>query len=1045
VGRERFSKKVSRHGAGVCLTIALCLLLGPLGAVSLGADQDVINTGDSGVGSLRQGVADVGAGENVIFQPAVAGQTINLSSHLNVLRSMDFVNSSTGNVAVDFNGNAMVVTGGSIISLDSGLTLQTATTGATDAGTIASIGSYTINGLNGTVTAQSVSGRAAGVYGAVDVDITGLSGVVTASSDDGFAAALSAENNLNITGGLSGTVEASTTGDYSDAAGLSASFSGTSVVTIDGNLNGTVTAISTGTSVAASGFRGTTINIAGDLSGTVEARATGSGANATAFNTFGPSLGDVTIGGELNGTVRAISTGIAVGFMVQDIGIAGGISGTVEAESSDSWAFGIRSENVHGLTADDPLVITGTGQILATGASADMLGAIVCNTLNVRVENGGILSAINTGSGEAWAIRSHAIPDGEVELVAGCHIIGDIGLSGSTDTLTLSGDAADSTTLDGAISGAEQMNATGGTWTLNGAISDVTDPAALAVSGGLVTLTNLNNTYTGGTTVTGGTLMVNGRIVGDTTVGAAGTLGGIGQVFNLVNSGTVAPGNSIGTLTVAGDYTQNPGSTLEIEINDVGGSDLLDISGTATLNGGTVDVQAESGSYATGMTYTFLDADGGVTGTFDGVTDNLPFLTAVLLYGANDVQIFLGSHTPYITVAQTFNQRAVAGYLDNHHAGATGDLNTVMTELDTLTAPNARAAFDAMSGELYGSLSTVGIENTNRFLWTIAARLRSRSLNRGLAISNHYASTYTQSSWSDSDMIVRGQSPRGRFGWLSSSWDSWAEGYGVGANIVGNGNASGLGYSTGGVAFGLERRLDRCTLAGVAGGYSNTGVTLDQRGDRATIDSAQVGVYLHRDINQGYATGIATYGHNGYDTRRHVTIGTIQRLATANYGGNEFSFYAETGRNYYLGRVHLQPHAALQYIQLHQNGFIESDAQSVDLSVGGVHADSFRGLLGTRLVSYFQTDSGRLLSLEGRALWRHEFLDEARVLDATFAGQPGGAFTVDGVNVDRDAAILGAGLTFHLSTGWKLHANYDILTSANYTAHAGTGGLTFVW
>ena len=254
---------------------------------------------------------------------------------------------------------------------------------------------------------------------------------------------------------------------------------------------------------------------------------------------------------------------------------------------------------------------------------------------------------------------------------------------------------------------------------------------------------------------------------------------------------------------------------------------------------------------------------------------------------------------------------------------------------------------------------------------------------------------------------------------------------------AGNGNASGLGYSVGGLAFGLETDVDGNTLLGLAGGYSHTYVALDERSDHGLIDSGQAVLYLHHGDEASYATGIAAYGYNSYDTRRQVTIGTINRTATAGYGGNEFSFYLEAGRNYNLRKVHLQPHAALQYIQLHQNGFLESGAQSVDLS--------FRGLLGSRLVSYLQTKSGRLLSLEGRALWRHEFLDEARVLDATFAGQPGGAFVVNGVNVDRDAAVLGAGLTFHLSAGWRLHANYDLLTNQNYTAHAGTGGLTFLW
>jgi autotransporter-associated beta strand protein len=63
------------------------------------------------------------------------------------------------------------------------------------------------------------------------------------------------------------------------------------------------------------------------------------------------------------------------------------------------------------------------------------------------------------------------------------------------------------------------------------------------------------NTYTGATTVNAGTLSVNGSIAASslTTVNAGGTLGGTGIVGNTtINGGALAPGNSIGTLTVQG-------------------------------------------------------------------------------------------------------------------------------------------------------------------------------------------------------------------------------------------------------------------------------------------------------------------------------------------------------------------------------------------------------------------------------------------------------------------------------------------------------------
>jgi len=1029
--QRHFGVSVAGLVSGRCLSIALCLVLGPLGALGLGADQDVINTNDSGAGSLRQAVADVGAGENVVFQPAVAGGTIGLSSGLVVARSMNFVNDSGGEVTVNLNAHLMSVADGSTIGLDTGLNVLSTWATAFGCTISGGGGSYTIDGLHSDIAMNAVT-LSGHTIAAFDLNVTGgLSGTVTAEAC-GTAWGLYAENNLNVVGNLSGTVTAESTvgeayglhadNDLTVADGVSGIITATALnndayalhtantMTIAGGLSGTVTAEASDHAIGL--YVDNDLTISGGLTGVVTANASWA---------TGLYAGDsVTINDGLAGTVTAEGSDGATAIYAGNVSVAGDLSGTVQATAHSGDAFGLFSSgNVNGGDADTPLVITGS--VLADGETCAV--GIYGSGVNAKVDAGGTLSAVSS-AGDAWAIQSYGDHDDQVELVAGCTLVGDVYLGEGTDTLTLSG-ATGSTTMDGQIHLAEFINVTGGTWTLNGQI------------------------FSGPTlTVYGGTLLFNNAISGDTTVEPGGTLGGCGHFGNLGNSGTVAPGNSIGILTGGGDYTQNPGSVLEIEINDAGQRDQLNVNGAATLNGGTVDVVAESGDYTAGMSYVFLNAGGGRTGEFDCITDNLPFLNAVLVYGADWVGFFLEqSHTPYVDVAQTFNQYAVAGYLDDHYVGATGDFANVLQQLDMLTAPDARAAFDAMGGELYGSLATIGIEGMDLFTRTVAWRLRARNLTRAFVLPAAGGTMVSQADYDDSIPIVRGQDCGGcGCGWLNPQcWQSWAEGYGVGAAVAGNGNASGLGYSVGGVAYGIERDLDPCTLFGLVGGYSQIYTLLDERADRCTIDSAQAGMYLHHGNECSYASAIAAYGYNGYDSLRHVTVGQINRVAMADYGGNNFSIYLEAGRNYCWPVACLQPYVALEYIQVHQDGFVEAGADSLDLEVGGIGADAFRGLLGTRLIRYFQTRGGRLASLEGRALWRHEFLDEARVLDARFFGQPGGQFVVNGLNVDRDAAILGGGLTLCLSDGVKLYANYDVLTSTNHTAHAGSGGLMLLW
>ena len=64
----------------------------------------VMNTADSGPGSLRQAVADVSDGGTITFDPSIAGQTITLASTIDILRSMTMDGSGIG-ARVEISGD----------------------------------------------------------------------------------------------------------------------------------------------------------------------------------------------------------------------------------------------------------------------------------------------------------------------------------------------------------------------------------------------------------------------------------------------------------------------------------------------------------------------------------------------------------------------------------------------------------------------------------------------------------------------------------------------------------------------------------------------------------------------------------------------------------------------------------------------------------------------------------------------------------------------------------------------------------------------------
>jgi len=126
----------------------------------------------------------------------------------------------------------------------------------------------------------------------------------------------------------------------------------------------------------------------------------------------------------------------------------------------------------------------------------------------------------------------------------------------------------------------------------------VTGTGSLALSGGVLELTEAN-TYSGTTWAHSGTLVVNNATgsatgSGDVIVASSATLSGAGTIQGPLHiSGILAPGNSIGTLTVGGDVTWNAGApwlfelgTPALSLEDaglgLGSQDLLLIEGTGS-------------------------------------------------------------------------------------------------------------------------------------------------------------------------------------------------------------------------------------------------------------------------------------------------------------------------------------------------------------------------------------------------------------------------------------------------------------------------------
>ncbi len=336
-----------------------------------------------------------------------------------------------------------------------------------------------------------------------------------------------------------------------------------------------------------------------------------------------------------NGANAYANTLVAAGTLIGDAGsISGkiGNAGTVVFDQAADAAFAGDIGALNG--AGGRMIKRGAGALSLTGMSS----------LDWTVEAGRLATSAERFGGNA-ALASGA---------------------------TLTFDQAVNTSYGGVISGSGSFAKTGA---------------------GRLTLTGNSSAFSGATTVENGTLAVNGSLGGTVDILAGGRLQGSGAASNVRVSGTIAPGNSIGTLNVAGNLTFNSGSTYEVEVNAAGQSDRIVATGTATIAGGSVKVLADTGSYAPETKYTIVTANGGRSGSFSSVSSNLAFLDPSLSYDASNVYLKLTrNNIDFSSVGATPNQIATGDGVESLGRGS-----PVYNAITNLSAPQARNAFDQLS------------------------------------------------------------------------------------------------------------------------------------------------------------------------------------------------------------------------------------------------------------------------------------------------------------------------------------------------------------
>lgn len=597
---------------------------------------------------------------------------------------------------------------------------------------------------------------------------------------------------------------------------------------------------------------------------------------------------------------------------------------------------------------------------------------------------------------------------------------------------TLQIDTAGSTyaqnfTLD--ASGTNTIDQRGRSATFSGVFADAAPgtPGGLTIANsetlGSILFTG-DSSYTGPTKVeAGASFIVNGSIVSPVTVN--GMLGGRGTVGPVtVNPGGVlSPGNSIGTLTVAGDASFASGSTYLVEVSGAA-ADRTDVSGAATLSGGTVLASVGPGFYS--RRYTLLSAAGGRTGTFDRLaTSALPVgLSASLGYTPTDVQLDLTAVVGAGT-SLTGNQAGVAGTINTaFNSGA--NVPTGLQGVFNLSGASLSSTLNSLTGEAQAGVQATAFTFGTQFLSTVIAGAGGSGSGPQQALQ--YASTTAAETIGESRRFRSWAAGFGGYGWLGGSTAA--------------GSAS-VQTSTQGVAVGTDWSFDHGML-GVAVAGGTTGWSLEGGLGNGRGNAFQAGLYGRTTLGPLYVAAAGSWGQQTISTQRSVPF--LADSLTANYTAGLWSARVETGHRFAMGELGLVPFVAGQGQWLSVPGFCESSARNsgANLCFAGNSSSSIRSELGVEADSDMGSVLGSPARLRARLAWAHEFETTGQIA-AWFPSMSGSAFPVVGASLPRDLGLIRLVSDFALDDRWSFRLQGDGAFADNYAGLAGTIRLSARW
>lgn len=478
-----------------------------------------------------------------------------------------------------------------------------------------------------------------------------------------------------------------------------------------------------------------------------------------------------------------------------------------------------------------------------------------------------------------------------------------------------------------------------------------------------------------------------------------------------------------GTLKLTGDLTQSEGADLRFHASHDGNFDKLRLAGAATLDG-TVSARGQV-PLGEVVELQLLIAEGGITGdpTLDPPS-NSALLDYELLVGSDDVRLRATREREYRDFARSGAQRTIAKALDElFDTGPTGDTADTLSGLDVLDEDSLSIAFERIGPEYYDAHSSTALATGQLFT---ALLLRRPDVCR----------FHSQSP-------AEGATARASCG--ERSFEPWATGWGGFARRKAENGHIGFDQSGGGMAIGANVPASEHLMLAASVGGGRTHIDVDNRGDGSLSElDFGVGASLRAGILR--ARGAVSYGHGWNDARRAINVSGIQRHASADYESDRVGGAVALGAEFAWKALRIEPTGAVDVTYLHEDGFDEDGAGSLDLAVSSRDVVQVGVGGGVRLSAEIDasralrryTETGPFVFIPELSVGYRAVVEGAdRNVDARLEHAPGSVGNLDVEGQDsKGGAEIGVGLAFQPEGGMTMGLGYGLFVGDHTTGHS---------